>query len=80
MKPYKGLVKISCKTKDTCARKVQVNVQPLCMVLNCPEALIEILDLDGKVLASVKPKPSRKQAKDNKWGCGDETPLVSVLK
>ena len=54
MKPYKGLLKISCKEKDTCPKKLTGNVQPAC--LDCLGALIEIVDLDGKVLAKARPK------------------------
>lgn len=54
MKPYKGIVKISCKRKDTCLKKLTGNVEPAC--LDCLEALIEIESLDGKVLAKARPK------------------------
>ncbi len=52
MKPYKGLVKISCETKKTCPQKLTGNVKPAC--LECLEALTEILDLDHKPLASAR--------------------------
>ena len=46
MKPYKGIIRISCKDKKGC--KLKENVQPAC--LSCPQAKAEILDLEEKVL------------------------------
>jgi hypothetical protein len=48
MKAYKGVIRISCKKKTGCLRNLHQDVQPGCM--DCPEALTEILDLEGKVI------------------------------
>ena len=64
MKPYKGLVKISCKRKDTCPKKLTGNVKPDCM--NCLDALTEIVSLDGKVLAAARQKSPGVRVKGNK--------------
>ncbi len=62
MKPYKGVVKISCEKKGTCPRKIRGDVKPDC--LHCPDALIEIVSLDNKILASARLKIN--QAKPTK--------------
>ena len=66
MKPYKGLVKISCKRKDTCPKKLTGNVKPEC--LHCPEALTENVSLEGKVLASARLNIKKVKPPKNKEG------------
>ena len=49
MIPYKGIMQISCTRKKGCLRNLKkADVQPGCM--DCPEAVTEILDLDGGVV------------------------------
>jgi len=49
MIPYKGIVQISCTKKKGCLRNLKKNdVQPGCM--DCPEAITQILDLEGTVI------------------------------
>ena len=52
MKPYKGIIRISCEGKKGCLKNLKKNVQPGCM--DCPEGITEILDLDEKVLFKIK--------------------------
>lgn len=47
MKPYRGIVRISC-AGGICDKKL---VRPEAGCVNCDAASIEILDLDGKVVA-----------------------------
>jgi len=47
MNAYRGIIKISC-TSTGCLRNLKQNVQPGCM--DCPKALTQILDLEGKVI------------------------------
>ncbi|MEA2014861.1 MAG: hypothetical protein U9N38_06115 [Thermodesulfobacteriota bacterium] len=51
MDAYRGIIRISCKTKS-CLRNLRHNVKPECM--DCPEAITEILDLEGKVIYEYK--------------------------
>lgn len=48
MRPYNGIIRITCQRKKGCLRNLKRDVQPGC--LDCPEALAGILDLEGKVL------------------------------
>lgn len=67
MNPCKGIHRITCLRKAGCARNLKVkDVQPEC--IGCPDALTEILDLEGKVIFEyrLKEKVSRKGAKKNK--------------
>ena len=60
MTPYRGIIQITCKKKSGsgCLRNLKKNdVQPGCM--DCPEALTQILDLDGKVIYEYKEMPQR---------------------
>lgn len=63
MTPYKGIIRIRCETKGACALKLIDNVQADCMA--CPDAVTEVLDLEGKVLhesralAAIKKKPAK---------------------
>ncbi len=60
MKPYKGIIRISCKETKECVKvKLRENVQPAC--LNCPQAKAEILDLDEKVLFKGKAEGKREK-------------------
>ena len=65
MKPYKGIIRISCQGKKGCLKNLKKNVQPGC--LDCPQAITEILDLDEKVLfkyrSPVKRTGKRKKTK-----------------
>lgn len=70
MKPYKGIVKIFCKTKDTCPRRVRENVLAGC--ITCPAALVRIMDLEDRVLAEINPAAPKKQAKNGKSTQGKE--------
>jgi len=57
MKPYKGIVRISCGKKKGCVKNLRENVQPGC--LDCPQAVTEILDLDEKVLFKYRSPKTR---------------------
>ena len=49
MKPYKGIVRISCAADGAqCPMKLRDSVKPECIA--CAEAIIEVLDLDGKTI------------------------------
>jgi hypothetical protein len=49
MNPYKGIIRISCTAGDMpCPMKLRHNVQPECIA--CEHALLELLDLDDKVI------------------------------
>ncbi|MBW2606141.1 MAG: hypothetical protein JRD05_00750 [Deltaproteobacteria bacterium] len=64
MIPCRGIHEISCTRKSGCLRNLKAkNVQPECM--SCPDALTQILDLEGKVIYEHKigKKVSRKGAK-----------------
>jgi hypothetical protein len=51
MTPYKGILRIECKRiKGGCPRNLRENVKPDCM--DCPEAVTQVLDLEGKVLVA----------------------------
>ena len=47
MTPYKGIVRITCRDK-TCKNKL---TQPVAECVNCDRARLEILDLDGMIVA-----------------------------
>ena len=49
MTPYKGIVRIECDRIGPCPSKRRGNVRAECV--QCENAAITILDLDGKVLA-----------------------------
>jgi len=63
MEAYKGIIRISCKRKSGCLRSLHQDVQPGCM--DCPEALNEILDLEGNVIYEYV-SPVEKTGKRNK--------------
>ena len=48
MRPYNGLIRITCKRKKGCLRNLKRDVQPGC--LDCKEAVTEVIDLEDKVL------------------------------
>jgi hypothetical protein len=53
MTPYRGIIQITCKRKSGCLKNLKVSdVQPGCM--DCPEAISQILDLEGKVIYEYK--------------------------
>lgn len=52
MKPYKGIVRISCTKKSGCACVSGKNTAPEC--LGCPDARVEVLDLKGETLYELK--------------------------
>ncbi|MBW1708157.1 MAG: hypothetical protein JRJ86_23880 [Deltaproteobacteria bacterium] len=54
MTPYKGIIRINCQAK-TCPEKIIKNVRPAC--LTCPQALAEILGLDGETIFAGNPSP-----------------------
>ena len=62
MTPCKGIHRIVCTMAGGCPRKLK-NIQFDC--ISCPEAVTQILDLDGKVLYEyqVEKNVSRKGAK-----------------
>ena len=47
MTPCKGIHRIVCTMAGGCPRKLK-NIQPDC--ISCPEAVTQILDLEGKLL------------------------------
>lgn len=57
MKPYKGIIKIKCESKKGCPRKLKDNVAAGC--IDCPEAVRQVLDLEGKVLSEYKAPANR---------------------
>jgi len=61
MKPYRGPIKISCTKPKSCPEKVHKDVQSFCLL--CENATLELLDLEGKVLSTKKPK-SKKPKKE----------------
>jgi hypothetical protein len=54
MTPYKGIVKIECGRLGACPSKRRGDVKAICV--QCRDATIEILDLDGKTLARKTPE------------------------
>jgi len=51
MKPYKGIMRISCTAGDMpCPMKLRHNVQPECIA--CGHAVIEVLNLEDKVICT----------------------------
>lgn len=48
MTPCKIIGQISCTRKKGCLRNLKEDVQPGCM--DCPEALTEITNLEGKTI------------------------------
>ena len=57
MKPYKGIIKISCTKKTGCLRNLHKDVEPGCM--DCPAAVTEILNIEGKKIFTYKSPPER---------------------
>lgn len=53
MTPYKGIVRISCRAKKACPKKFTNDVRPSC--LECPDAWVEVLDLDGGAIFAHTP-------------------------
>ena len=53
MKPYKGIVRLSCLKKAVCPDKVAGNVRAGCVT--CESISIEILDLEDKAIAMLIP-------------------------
>lgn len=61
--PYKGIVRIACRKKEEC-REVAGDVMSEC--INCADAVIEILDLEGKTLARHMKQRTKKKSKGGK--------------
>lgn len=53
MTPYRGIIRISCRAKKACPKKFNKDVQPSCV--ECPDACVEVLDLDGRVIFAHTP-------------------------
>lgn len=63
MKPYKGIVRITC-TGKTCKDKLK---EPVAECVNCDQAVVEVVDFDYKVIAKKKAVPAkRRKTVDNK--------------
>ena len=60
MKTYKGKIAIQCTKKSGCLRNLHKDVAPGC--IDCPMALTQIVDIEGKVLIEYK-SPVEKTAK-----------------
>lgn len=61
MTPCRGLHRINCTRKSGCPGNLKKDVQPEC--ISCPDALTEMVDLEGKVFFEYRIK---KQAKGKK--------------
>jgi len=59
MKPYRGIVRITCTAKGACASK-RYSIGADC--LNCDEALVEILDLEGEATCTLRRRPPAMKA------------------
>ena len=56
MKPYKGIIRITCKP-GTCGQAGKLK-EPAAECINCEAAKVEVLDLEGKATAGLaRPKP-----------------------
>jgi len=51
IKPYRAPSRLSCTLKGDCIRGLKENANAEC--ITCPKCLIEILDLEKKVVASM---------------------------
>ena len=61
MIPCKGIHRIICTRKTDCPRGVKKNVQPYC--ISCPDALTQIIDLEGKIIYEYLPAIALAQAR-----------------
>ena len=57
MIPCKGIHRIICTRKTDCPRGVKKNAQPDC--ISCPDALTQIIDLEGKIIYEYQVKEER---------------------
>lgn len=57
MTPYKGIIRISCNKKASgCDKKL---LRPEASCINCNRGKVEILDLEGKVIAERKAQTAK---------------------
>jgi len=65
MTPYKGIIRITCKAEGGCTASDKLpRPGPAC--INCADALVEVVDFEGKTLAkraAKRPAPAKKAAK-----------------
>jgi len=54
MNRYRGIIEIDCNAKTCRQKTADGNVRPACC--DCPDATVAIVGLDGKVLATLKPR------------------------
>ena len=57
MIPCKGIHRIICTRKTDCPRGVKKNAQPDC--ISCPDALTQIIDLEGKIIYEYQVKEDK---------------------
>jgi hypothetical protein len=59
MKPCRGIHKISCERKSACPEG-RKQVEPECIA--CSDAMLEVLDLEGKTIATHKAPQAKRAA------------------
>lgn len=69
MRPYKGIIRITCLSKGKCPRSLRENVEPGC--INCTQCGLTILTLEGMEIIKTTPEP-RPPAPKTKSGHGEK--------